>query len=359
MKIDFIIGSLTGGGAERVLVLLGNYFAENGHTVRIITFYDGDAYELDSRISRVRLHDGKIKNHKIRSLINLFGFYKKKSNRPNVIISFITQTNLISIIIAKIYGINIIVSEHNSYLRAQHPKNLTNFTRTFLYPLANYLTVLTSFDIDYYKKKKVNVVVMPNPCSFTPIVEHNKTKDKTILAIGNLDRYHHKGFDNLLSLVAPVLKNHKDWTLKIIGGGEKGLKFLTKLVNQHNIQNQVIFTGFRKDVNQIMERSEVFILSSRYEGLPMVLLEAMSQGMACIAYDCKTGPADIIENDINGLLIEDQNIEAMQKGLEKLICNEKLRFNLSCNATKTIDKFSLENIGQQWVQLFQKMKIPN
>ncbi|RTE53801.1 glycosyltransferase family 4 protein [Arenibacter aquaticus] len=357
MKIDFIIGSLTGGGAERVLVLLANYFVENGHTVRIITFYDGDAYELDSRISRVRLHGGKIKNHKIRSLKNLIGFYRIKDNRPNVIISFITQTNLVSIIVAKIYDINIIVSEHNSYLRAQHPKYLTNFTRTFLYPLANYLTVLTSFDIEYYKKKKVNVVVMPNPCSFAPIVEHNKTKDKTILAIGNLDRYHHKGFDNLLTLIAPVLHNHKDWTLKIIGGGEKGLKFLTKLVNQHNIQDQVIFTGFRKDVNQIMQRSEVFILSSRYEGLPMVLLEAMSQGMACIAYDCKTGPADIIENGKNGLLIEDQNSEAMQKELSKLLHDNALRNKLRNHAVQSLNRFSMENIGQQWEQIFSKLPI--
>ena len=201
MRIDFILSSLIGGGAERVLVILANFFAQKSYKVRIITFNDGEAYTLDSNITRIKLHNGKIKNHKIRSLKNLYGFYKNRNNRPDVVISFITQTNFISIIIAKIFRIKIIVSEHNSYLQAQQPKVLTNFTRTFLYPFANYLTVLTKFDIDYYKRKKVKVVVMPNPCSFQSLRKSKLKRQKTILAIGNLDRYHHKGFDNLIKLI--------------------------------------------------------------------------------------------------------------------------------------------------------------
>lgn len=358
MKIDFIIGSLTGGGAERVLVLIANWFSQKGDTVRIITFNKGDAYDLDNNITRVNLHKGKIKNHKIRNLYNLNKLYKKKNNRPDVIISFISLTNLISIIIAKIYNIKIIVSEHNSYLRAQHPKYLTNFTRTFLYPLTNYLTVLTNFDIEYYRKKKVRVVVMPNPCSFNSHWESNANRNKTILAVGNLDRYHHKGFDNLIPLIAPILKNHKDWNLTFVGGGKNGLAYLTQLKNQYDIDDQVSFTGFIKDVNILMQQSEIFVLPSRYEGLPMALLEAMSQGMACIAYNCKTGPADIIDNGKDGLLIEDQNMEAMQKGLELLINDSILRNNLRSQSKVSLDRFSMDNIGVQWQKLFRELKLP-
>src|SRR5690606_31234204 len=110
----------------------------------------------------------------------------------------------------------------------------------------------------------------------------------------------------------PIFRDHKEWVLKVVGGGDKGLDYLNQLAVKYSIKNQIIFTGFRKDVNSIMRESEIFILSSRFEGLPMVLLEAMSQGMACIAYDCKTGPADIIEHGKNGLLINDQDIKAMQ-----------------------------------------------
>tara|TARA_R110000744_G_scaffold181104_1_gene300210 strand:+ start:3974 stop:5050 length:1077 start_codon:yes stop_codon:yes gene_type:complete len=357
MKIDFISVSLSGGGAERVLTLLANHFVEKGYDVKIITFNEGDAFILDSKINRVKLHHGKITNHKIRSLKNLTSYYYHKNNRPDVIISFLTHINLISILVAKLYRIKIIASEHNSFLRVQDPKFLTHITRTFLYPQANFLTVLTNFDIPYYKKKKINVVVMPNPCTFKIQTDLDLRREKIILAVGSLDRYHHKGFDNLLKLIAPILKNHNDWTLQIVGGGSKGFEHLKKLTFKYNIIDQVQFTGFRKDVNILMQKSEIFILPSRFEGLPMVLLEALSQGLACVAYDCKTGPSDIIEHGKNGILVEDQNIQIMQQELKKLINNPTLRKELRINGVKSLDKFSIENIGKSWEGLFNELKI--
>ena len=104
-----------------------------------------------------------------------------------------------------------------------------------------------------------------------------------------------------------------------------------------------------------MKKAEIFILSSRFEGLPMVIMEALSQGMACIAYDCKTGPSDIIVNGTNGLLIEDQNIVAMQESLGLLINNKKLRKELSDNALTSLDRFSMQTIITKWEELFAKI----
>ena len=104
-----------------------------------------------------------------------------------------------------------------------------------------------------------------------------------------------------------------------------------------------------------MYESSIFILPSRFEGLPMVLLEAMSQGMACIAYNCKTGPSDIIENNINGLLIEDQNIPEMQDGLKKLLSNESLRLNLANEGIKSLNKYDIETITKQYESLFNEI----
>ena len=106
-----------------------------------------------------------------------------------------------------------------------------------------------------------------------------------------------------------------------------------------------------------MQKSEIFILPSRFEGLPMVLLEALSQGLACVAYDCKTGPSDIIEHGKNGILVEDQNIQIMQQELKKLINNPTLRKELRINGVKSLDKFSIENIGKSWEGLFNELKI--
>lgn len=358
MKIDLISGTLSGGGAERVLVLLANYFAKNTHTVRIITFNAGDAYELDSRISRVRLHAGKIKNHKIRSTKNLYSFYKLKSNRPNLMISFITQTSLIALLVAKLYRIKIVCSEHTNSLKFQTPVFLTYITRVLLYKFADQVTVLTAYDIDFYRKKGIKVRVLPNPCTFKPIEFPNQNRKKEILAVGNINRYKLKGFDSLIQLATPILKQNKDWVLKIVGGGEEGIKILKEQIRANQMEDQIILSGFRNDVNKLMQESDIFILTSMHEGLPMALLEAMSQGMACISYDCKTGPADIIEHGKNGLLIDDQNSEAMQEELSKLLNDTALRNKLRNHGVLSLNRFSMENIGRQWEQLFLELKLP-
>lgn len=355
MKIDFVIASLNGGGAERVMVILANALCKRGYDINIITFSPGLAYKLDNRVNLIKLHDGRIKNHSIRRFFNLISYYRKKDRRPQIIVSFITLINLISIVTAKIYGIKIICSEHNSYLRAQNPVFLTKLTRRLFYPKSDAITVLTSFDLPHYKSLKVNAVVMPNPCSFIPIENPVSEKNKALIAVGNLDRYHHKGFDNLIDIVAEVFVLRPEWKLKIIGKGEKGLAFLKEKVKNAGLESSIIFTGFRTDVAHVMSESEIFILPSRYEGLPMVLLEAMSQGMACIAYDCKTGPADIVKNGYNGLLIEDQNKERMIESVGNLMDNEKLRHRLSENGVKSLENFSVEAVLNQWEILFKEV----
>ncbi|MBP1841702.1 glycosyltransferase family 4 protein [Formosa algae] len=360
MRIHFIISRLKGGGAERVLTLLATAFAKKTeYDISIITLNDcEDFYTIPDSIERISMDYGRITNHTVKSIVNLSSFYSKKANRPDLIISFITLTNFITIIVAKLFGIKIIVEEHNSYLRAmQSRKQLTEFTRKHLYKRADLLTVLTSFDVSYYEQYNVNVMVMPNPCSFLPLTSQITAREKTILAVGNLDRYNHKGFDNLIEFIAPILKSNPEWTLKIAGTGDQGLTLLTKLVEQYHIADQVVFTGFVSNISELMQTSSIFVLSSRFEGLPMVLLEAMSQGMASIAYNCKTGPSDIITNNVNGLLIEDQNIEEMQTHLQRLIDNPSLRQSLAEEAIKSLETYHIDTIIEKYEHEFKKLQI--
>ena len=353
MKIDFISSSLDGGGAERVAVLLANFFVTNGHQVSIITFNKGDAYQIDENIKRVRLHSGSIKNHTVRSLWNLTLYYKVKRNRPDIVISSICTMNFVSILVCKLFSIKIIASEHHNHLRKVY--RITKFTWNHLYRYANTITVLTNFDKSFFEEKGAKVVVMPNPCTFIPIEDIPSVRKKVILAVGSLNRYHDKGFDNLVRLIVPVLQRYPEWTLKIVGGGDEGMTLLKELTFQGGLDQQVIFSGFRNDVKDIMRESEIFILPSRCEGLPMVLLEAMSQGMTCISYNCITGPSEMIIDNENGLLIEDQNIEAMQEGLIKLICDEELRKTIAKNALQSLDRYSIENVSQLWGKLIREI----
>lgn len=363
MKVDFIISTLGGGGAERVLTLMVNSLAKNpSNRISVITLFQGkEDYKLDPAINRVKLKQTKfVPSHTFRSIINLSRYYKTKSNRPDIIVSFITLTNLIAIITAKLYSIKVIAQEHNSYLRhMEGRKRITDFTKKYIYKSADVVTVLTSFDIDYYENYGANVYVMPNPCSFTPITENFHNREKTILAIGHLNRYHHKGLDNLIKLIAPILKEYPEWQLKIAGAGDKGLKYLTQLAQEHDVLDRIVFMGFINNVSEVMHQASIFILPSRFEGLPMVLLEAMSQGMACISYDCKTGPSDIIENNINGLLIEDQNMNHMQKSLIELLSNENLRKKLSNEGIKSLNKYNISTVTERYEVLFKKIALPN
>lgn len=352
MKIDFVIDSLDGGGAERVMATLVNGFSEQ-HNVTLITFNKGEDFFIHSRVNRKKLHNGKFKNHTLRSLFNLYNYYRAKKSRPNIIITFMPINALVAIPIAKLFNIKVIVSEHTNHLA--NPSNKKKYIRKFLYPFASAVTVLTYFDFDFFSKINKKVVVMPNPLvlpnTITPYLERNRN----IFAAGSLNRYQDKGFDHLLRILAPLLKQHKEWTFTIAGNGEQGIKALSDLSKELEIANQVMFPGFCANINEMMQSSQIFVLSSKYEGLPMVLMEALSNGMACIAYDCISGPRELIEHKVNGLLVENQNAEFMQQSLRLLLENEDLRFRLAQNAPQSMRKYELTEILSKWNSLFKEL----
>jgi glycosyltransferase involved in cell wall biosynthesis len=356
MRIDFVINAIRGGGAERVLAALSEVFLKKGHQVKIISFEAiSDQYPMNPSIQRIKLSKQVLPTAKASNLWNLYKYYKVKTNRPDVVISFLSLNNLISILVCKYLGIPVIVSEHHNHLHVDNPKWLTKFTWKRIYRYANWVTVLTKYDEPFFKKYKCNVYVMPNPCSFPISEEVERPREKTVIAIGKLNRYHHKGFDNLIEIMSKVLPEKKDWHLKIVGDGENGLKYLKELVKNKGIEDQVEFAGFRKDVKSLLEKSSIFILPSRYEGLPMVLLEAMSQGTTCIAYDCITGPSEIIDNRQNGLLIANQDKQQMSEGLYELMTDSSLRLKLSRNGLTSLDRFDIETIYTKWAELLNSL----
>lgn len=353
MKVDFIIGRLGKGGAERVMATLSGHFTKMGHQVRLVTFDDNpDGYELSDAIERIRLTKKRVANIKLNRLLGLFMLYARKDNRPDIAISFLTFTNLISILACFLRGVPIIVSEHNNHTHTPKPAWLLKLNWNYVYRLARYVTVLTDFDVDFFRKRKSNVVVMPNPSSFESITSNSHEREKSILAVGSLNRIHHKGFDNLIKIMARVLPNYPDWKLQIAGGGdESNLQLLERLVREENLEKQVEFLGYCDHVRELMGKSSIYVLSSRYEGLPMVLLEAMSQGMACIAFDCITGPSNMITHDVNGLLVADQDLVEMVKVLDSLISNKEKRVRLGSKAITSLENYKVDTIYAKWERL--------
>ncbi|WP_405415787.1 glycosyltransferase family 4 protein [Maribacter sp. Asnod1-A12] len=353
MKIDLMINAIVGGGAERVMVTLANAFSNKDNIVNLITFNPGNAYKTNPSVAKVNLHYGKIKNHSIRSFINSFKYYKKKNNRPDILISFMPSNNLIAILMGCIFNIKVIISEHNNHLA--NPSSKFKWIRKILYRYADATTVLTSYDVPFYKNLKANVVIMPNPVELPFKTKPFKQRQKNILIAGSLNRYQVKGFDKFLPIIAPILKNNPEWKLIIAGNGDNGLKLLQDLTNNLKIQNQVDFLGFCNNMEEIMQNSKLFILPSKSEGLPMVLIEALSNGMACVAYDCISGPSDLINHNKNGFLIENQNSEILKSSIYHLIENEELMEQLGTNAKISLENYSLNKVIMKWDKLIKSV----
>ena len=248
----------------------------------------------------------------------------------------------------------IICSEHSHYLRKYG--FVEDLLMKLLYWKSDVITVLTRHDLKIcINRKKKNVVYMPNPLQ--KVEFGSVRRNKQVLAVGVVDRWETKGFDLLLKAWGRICSKHPDWKLMIAGkGSDKSMNHL-KDISQSNSCINVEFLGFRKDIATIMESSSVFALSSRFEGLPMALMEAMQAGCCCVSFDCETGPNEIISNGNNGLLVPALDVEKFSSALEKVISNEELRESFSMQARQSVqNKYGEEYVMNRWQILFSKLK---
>ena len=356
MKIHFFISKLGNGGAERVVSLLANELDDRGHDVTVFCFRPTNEYTVNPTVKRIRFHKKRIFDSVVfNGFFSMLRHYWNPKNRPDVMSTHINTLGFMTIPIAKIYGIKIIASEHINH--SVNPTRSKRFLHKYFFPEVDVLTVLTQYDIPYYQKLGANAKVVYNPFTFsTPEKElQPKPVYKTIIAVGDLNRYYQKGFDNLLQIAKEVTTQHPDWIFKIVGGGENGRKHLEALTRELQIEQNVEFTGFQADVKSLLNAADIFILPSRYEGLPMSLLEGMSQNLACIAYDCVSGPSEIIEDKKNGILVSDQDQEEMVAKLNELITDSNYRNQLSMAASSALNPFDIKTVGDQWVSLFKSI----
>ncbi|MCV6628469.1 MAG: glycosyltransferase family 4 protein [Flavobacteriaceae bacterium] len=356
MKIDFIINSLDAGGAERVLSLVADELANREHQIRVITLNNelADAYVFDNNVERIRLQINRVRNHSLNNGYNLYRFYKERSNRPDVAVAFISETAFLATIAVKLLrSIPLVVSEHTNFGNGSWFRK--NIIRKRIYKWVDRVLVLTHFDKNLYQKNNIATEVMYNPCSFAKN-QNTTTREKVLLGVGNLNKYHIKGYDNLIRTAAPVLRNHQDWKIRLIGKKDAASQeVLVDLAKKMSIEKQIELYGFSSEVAKLMREAEVFVLSSRTEGLPMVLLEALSQGTACIAFDCRTGPSEIIENGKNGILVPDQDMDAMQNAIERMITDDDLRHKYQVLAPNSIAKFELEKVTDHWERVLNQV----
>jgi len=214
------------------------------------------------------------------------------------------------------------------------------------------LVVLTEADKRSWQAKGVKeVVVVPNPCSIMPKTkgEHDK---KQILAVGRLEVQ--KGFDWLIEAWAKIEKDWPEWTLRICGEGSQRRE-LEKRIEELGLRGRVVMDGLAEDLEEEYQRSGLFVLSSRYEGLPLALMEAMSCGLCCIAMDCEQGPKELIENEKTGYLVPLGDIRMLADKIAQLLRDEPQRQVVGqAAAIYAGEEFALENIMYKWKEKIEQ-----
>lgn len=246
----------------------------------------------------------------------------------------------------------VLIGQEQMHLR-HHVKALRR-AMPRLYPELDALTVLTERDGRSYAAHLnggVRTVRIPNTVRDMGAARADLSS-RTVLAAGRLTPQ--KGYDLLVPAWAAVAERQPDWRLRICGDGRDREK-LERLISEHAVSDSVSLEGPARDLGAEMESASLFVLSSRHEGLPLVLLEAMSKGMGVVSFDCPTGPADVIEDHRNGLLAPARDVGALAAGILELIADEDLRRRCAEAAVETAREYRMNAVGPRWEALLREL----
>lgn len=330
---------------ERSLTSLANYFSSKGHQVTIINLFKTDIFfELDYKIKLFWPGFERKKYHRLLYAVIIIPYIRRSIRiiNPDVILCFGEWFN--SYIILSTWFLNkpLFISDRmgpNLYLG-----RMLETARKLLYKYTTGIISQTSIagEILFKKTKAKNIKVIPNAVNV--IDTDISIKKKQIVTVGRLSG--EKGHSILLKAFAQL--DQKDWTLHIIGGGNKKQELINE-AKRLGISDRVLFYGYMKDFSEILGKSEIFVLPSLYEGFPNALIEAMSVPLACISSDCIAGPGDIIQNGTNGLLFKTGDEKELCNAIKRLINDTEFRMNLSLEAYKVRENYFFDKMAQQYL----------
>ena len=350
---------MSGGGAERVMSIIVNALSKEHNVYLVTDTTKPSLYHLDTSVCCVNYMDGfpvvkKSLINKVWRRIWLLKRYRSiaKEIHPDVVISFKTQVNCEVILALLFCGIPVICSEHTNILRKR--SFYWRLKRNILYPFASAITVLTKYDFNQPCCRRWHTVRMPNPCIINTL-NPNYQRKKVVFTAGRVDSWQVKGYDLLLKAWSNICKDFNDWTLQIAGNyTESTFQILDKVAQDSKCTNYE-FLGYINNVEDYMMSSAVYCLSSRIEGLPMGLIEAMNADCCCVAFDCITGPNEIIQDGYNGLLAEAENVDDLSGKLAMVMSDDNLRFSLASHARESLSCYSLDKVIKLWNDLFENV----
>ena len=357
MRITCVIGTLGGGGAERVMTYLCGGLADRGHQVTLLTLDNSvpDFYTLPANVTRVRCNLPAFKQAGILGAIPRFWKMTRalQKTKPEVVISFMTVTVLAS---CRLLRYPVIYADHLDVRHTPFSRKWT-ILRNWLLRYASKVVVLSKRDRKFiamfHRKWRPCVIYNPAlPADPTPRPRPDfmLPDKKYVIAVGRLVRQ--KGFDFLLEAWRRVCEEFPDWRLAIIGEGKR-LAELKNYAEITDVGHCVDFVPPIKGLQAVYQHADLFAMSSRAEGFPMVLLEAMAAGLPAVSFSC-TGPDVIIRDGVDGFLVKQRQTELLAERLADLMRDGVLRGVFAARAQDVTSRFSLEDYLNAYEDLCKK-----
>lgn len=380
MKITYVIDSLASkGGAERILSEKMNYLvAHYNYDVYVVTCYQDpkitpNAYYLSEHVKQINLAIPYYSHYHYKypkRLWKKFSLLKNLTKELRGTIQQIDPDILIglgyfradTICKIKCRAAKVIESHQaRSFTLTSLGLHRSHVTKTYMgffryiyfktiEKKADAVVTLTSGDALEWRKSR-RVIVIPNFTMMQSKAEDYHSDCKRIISVGRLEWQ--KGYDRLIKIWKIVTIKHPDWELAIFGSGSLESEILSSIKSAG--LNNVTIHPFTPDINKEYTNSSIFVLSSYFEGFPLVLIEALQHGLPCVAFDCPFGPKDVIDNGQCGYIIKENDIPQFAEKLSELIESQELRNSFSKTAKKKAGIYNIDSIMRAWKELFESL----
>ncbi len=366
MRILIYISSLAGGGAERVVANLANHWAEKGWDVFVVTLAPSapDDYVLHRSINRVSLNlacnssnfvVGVWRNtQRIDALRNVLS-----EIRPDVAMGIMTEANIHLALAGIMFPSMCLIGTEHVYPPRVDIGVGWGWLRRVCYGRLAAVVTLTNECSDWIKRNTAaNMTpVIPNPIvkplrSPPPYLAPSAIRVEgrhLLLAVGRL--HGQKGFDLLVSAFSSLANKYFDWDLVVLGEG-KQRDSLERQAALEGLESRVFFPGRAGNVADWYMSADLYVMSSRYEGFPNTLIEALAYGVPVVSFDCETGPRDIVRDGIDGFLVPPGDVTSLARALDKLMGNSDERARCARRAVEVNERFSIDRIASMWEKLF-------
>lgn len=367
MKLALVISSLGGGGGERIMLDLARGWIDRGHAVTIVTLStpESDAYPVPDGAARVALDCMGDRGGRLAAPFRLLQRVRRirgalRAVQADVVIGFMVPTTVLALLAARDLGCPVMVYELVDPAMERVPPPY-GWLRRRLYPGASAVLAQTPRAQASLERIAPGSRVRVAPGFVPPFVLAQRREmlpegAPSFLAVGRLA--HQKGFDMLLRAFARIAAEIPDWSLRVLGSGPLG-DALAAQTTALGLGDRVTWIPRHPAPWSFATRPGVFVLSSRYEGFPNVLLEAMAVGLPPVAFDCPSGPGEIIRHGQNGVLVPCGDVDRLAVAMQEMALAPEVREQIAAAAWSDVRRhWSLERTLEAWDAIFREAGAP-